>query len=317
MGRNPIDQQVRTDKVSPLPYGDARKRFVGVFANLPTALTDDGDAIDEMRIRHHVQWLLDSGVHGVSCLLNSGEFTYLDPDERERVVRCVVQACGGRIPVIAGVTGDTTQASIAFAQAASAAGADVVALQPRSLIPLKPVEVIRHYESVAAKAGAPIGIYNHPASTGVAIGPKLYGDIVEASGAVVTKDASGDLLSIPKIVNSCGEMMDYLMAEEGLVLAGLAMGARGCCLAMASVFPKEFVSLYGAVDSGQMDKARSIYNRLIPAFEIFSEIGRPRVVKVVAELRGFPLGGHRSPVLGVTPAERAHVRRTLEAMEVM
>jgi 4-hydroxy-tetrahydrodipicolinate synthase len=287
-----------------------------VIANLPTALSDDGERLDTVRMKDHIDWIISSGVQGLSCLLNSGEFTYLTPTERETVVRCVVDSSNGRVPVFAGATDETTDSSIRHAQAASDAGADVVVIQPRSLIPLRTDEILQHYVSIADAVDKPIGIYNHPKSTGATITPELFGRIVREAGAVVAKDASGDVASIPKILEACGDNFSYLTAEEALVLGGLAFGAAGCCLAMASVCPKELVGLYQSISDGNLVDARTINHRLVPIFDVIATVGRPRAVKIIAEMRGFPLGGHRRPVRHVSQSEQDMISRAVATAEL-
>jgi dihydrodipicolinate synthase/N-acetylneuraminate lyase len=78
--------------------------FEGVFANLPTAFSADGDCFDAERMREHIDWLLDVGVDGVSCLLSAGEFAYQTDAERASVIEAVVSAVGGRRPILVGIT---------------------------------------------------------------------------------------------------------------------------------------------------------------------------------------------------------------------
>ena len=51
-------------------------RFKGIYANLLTALTPDGNAFEPGAQRDYVEWVVTEGVHGVSTSLSSGEFGY-------------------------------------------------------------------------------------------------------------------------------------------------------------------------------------------------------------------------------------------------
>lgn len=290
----------------------SRPQYKGVFANMPTALTAGGKEFDSGRMRDHVQWVLDEGVHGMSCLLGSGGFTYLRPEERREVVACVVKAVDGRASVLAGVTGESTSETIRLAQDAADAGADVVMVQPRSFLPLTPSEILRHFETVAGSANAPIGIYNHPPTTGVSISPALYAEIVDATGAVVTKDGALELFNVPEILNACGDRLDYLSGNESLMLAAFALGAPGCCIAMASVLPRELAELYEAmVVSQDLEAGRDVYERLLPVLREFRRIGTPRAVKAAADIRGRALGPQRPPVLDVPADDVARLRTAM------
>lgn len=289
-------------------------RFRGVFANLPTALSDDGEAFDAGRMAAHVDWLVDEGVHGISCLLSTGGFTYLTPLERRDVVTCVVDAVAGRVAVIAGVTGDSTSATIGFARDADAAGADALLVQPRSYVPLRPDEVLAHFESVANAVDTPIGVYNHPPSTGIDISPAEHVRIIDVTGSVVAKDATDDLANIPAVLQACSRPYGYLWGDVSQLLPALTLGAPGCCTGIASVFPREVVAVHDALAvDGDMPRARAAHAHLKPVIDEISALGSPRASKAAAELRGINLGGQRRPLSAVTPEATHRLRRAIDA----
>jgi 4-hydroxy-tetrahydrodipicolinate synthase len=276
----------------------------GVYANLPTALNGSGDAVDTTRMREHVHWILDNGVAGLSCLLSSGGFTYLTAAEREEVIAAVATEAASAVPVLAGVSGETTAQTIDLAKAAFDAGCDVAMVQPRSYFALSADETLAHFAAVAmALDGKPIGIYNNPATTGVDITPSLYARIVNETGAVVTKDGSGHVFNVPDVMARCGTAMTYLWGTESTLLAGLTTGADGCCLALASVFPADVVAIYDLTAAEDLKAANDAYRTLLPMLRAFKQVGTARAVKEVARLRGFELGAPRKPLSPVTPAD--------------
>jgi 4-hydroxy-tetrahydrodipicolinate synthase len=289
-------------------------RFRGIFANLPTALTDDGRSIDVGRMRDNVAWLVEQGVHGVSCLLTTGGFTYLTTEERNAVARCVVEAVGGRVPVLAGVTDDTTAGTIALATAAGDVGVDAVLVQPRSYVPLKPDEILGHYQTVAQAVDVPIGVYSHPPSTGVQIPPALHAAIVERTGAVVAKDSAAGLENVYEILRRCGRSYGYLWPEYPLLVPALVLGAPGCCTNMAALFPREVLAIYEAVVENRDHAAgQRAVDRLEGIRRAMRTIGGIRAVKAVAALRGHSFGGHRRPLTSAPPESMASLREAISA----
>src|SRR5262245_17741470 len=63
------------------------------------------------------------GVGAVFCTGHAGEVAALSRAERAHVVRLVVEAVGGRVPVIAGVYTDSMSEAVTLAKDASEAGA--------------------------------------------------------------------------------------------------------------------------------------------------------------------------------------------------
>ena len=71
-------------------------RFEGVYANLPTPFTDDGNSLDLYRLHALIDFLLDRRIDGVACLLSSGEYPYLCHSERLELAAEVVRYVSGR-----------------------------------------------------------------------------------------------------------------------------------------------------------------------------------------------------------------------------
>lgn len=288
----------------------------GVFSNMPTALTEDGRSIDTERMGAHVNWVIESGVNGVSCLLGSGGFTYLTGDERYQVAEAVIKAASGRVPVLIGITGESTAETVELGRAVDGLGATALMVQPRSFLPLTTAEVLAHYEAVAKAVTGPIGIYNHPQTTGYAISDRDYAEIVQRTGAIVTKDGGPDLFNVSAVTDTCRDLkMSYLSGAESLLFAAFLLGADGCCVAIASVFPQEVSDMYRKIQSGDVPGAKAVYLRMLPVLRAFKKISTPRAVKAAAELRGHSLGPQRAPVQDLNEADTALLKAAIAAVE--
>ena len=64
--------------------------------------------------------LIKAGVHGLTPLGSTGEFAYLDNEQRRTVVQATIEAAGRRVPVIAGVAATATADAVAQAKAINA-----------------------------------------------------------------------------------------------------------------------------------------------------------------------------------------------------
>jgi 4-hydroxy-tetrahydrodipicolinate synthase len=77
------------------------QKFHGVFPYLVSPLDADGRVKTDVLGRLSSD-LIAKGVHGLTPLGSTGEFAYLNAQQRETVVRTTVEAAGGRVPVVAG-----------------------------------------------------------------------------------------------------------------------------------------------------------------------------------------------------------------------
>ena len=76
--------------------------FHGVFPYLVSPVDAAGRVKAEV-LEALVERLIEAGVHGLTPLGSTGEFAYLSLAQRLEVVRTVVAAARGRVPVVAGV----------------------------------------------------------------------------------------------------------------------------------------------------------------------------------------------------------------------
>src|SRR5262245_32620150 len=123
-------------------------RFHGIYANLLTALTADGNAFEPAAQRDYVEWVLSQRVHGVSTSLSSGEFGYHTAEERLHIIDCVVRTVDKRVPVLAGVSELTLRATCELAKRVEGCGVDAVMVMPRSYFVLNESEVLNYFETV-------------------------------------------------------------------------------------------------------------------------------------------------------------------------
>src|SRR5438067_1059255 len=103
--------------------------FRGTYVALLTPF-DSRAELDEARLRTHIDWLIDEGVHGLIPSGSAGEFLQLTDGERETLISITVEQAAGRTPVVAGTSADGTAEARRWAQFAEHAGADGVMVAP-------------------------------------------------------------------------------------------------------------------------------------------------------------------------------------------
>ena len=104
-------------------------RLEGIWTPIPTPLTKDG-RVDEDATRKLVDFLIEAGIDGLLPLGTSGEFALLSREEREALIRIVVDQVEHRVPVVAGVSDPSIENVIRLSSDAKKAGADGVIATP-------------------------------------------------------------------------------------------------------------------------------------------------------------------------------------------
>ncbi len=286
--------------------------FRGVYANLPTPFDDTGDKLDIQRLNGLIDFLLERGVHGIACLLSSGEYPYLSQDERKYFAQEVVRRVAKRIPVVVGVSALTTMEAKVLAIHAEDIGADAVMVMPIQYWPLQRREVIEHFKSISQATSLPIGIYDNPHLGGAPFTRDMYQILMNEANAKLSKDSSGDIMRVLEVTQTCGARVSILHGNHMEMLPAYLLGATGVCTAMASVFPEACIELYElSLVKRDWDKARRRFEELEPLFRFCQEHSLARCVKEASEIMGRRLGPQRKPLSGLKEQDREALRELL------
>src|SRR5919205_4404202 len=102
--------------MSALSHNGVDNRFRGVFAIPPTPFDDAGN-VDEPSLRRCVDFCIEAGAHGIVAPVNASESIALTDSERLRVAEVLVEQAAARVPVVGGVSGVSTAASVLYTRA--------------------------------------------------------------------------------------------------------------------------------------------------------------------------------------------------------
>src|SRR5438045_307449 len=128
----------------------------GVFPAITTQMHKDG-SLDLDATARHAEVLLRSGVNGLIFLGSLGENQMLTAEEKNLVMRAMVRAIKGRIPVLCGIAETGTGEARRAARDCETAGVDgLMVLPPMSYRTPDPGETLAHFRSVARATGLPI-----------------------------------------------------------------------------------------------------------------------------------------------------------------
>ena len=288
-------------------------RFPGIIPAITTPFDATG-AIDVAALERNLAGLLDAGVHGFVATGTMGEAGSLSADERRTVVAAAVRAAAGRVPVIVGVSAGTPDAPIADALDAARAGADAIMLLPPLGYRGDAREILAFYRAVGQAAELPLMAYNNPEASGTDMAPELIARIAaEVEQVVAVKECSGDARRIAALLNVAPEL-EVLVGGDDWALEGLLAGATGWVSGVADCAPAECAELYDACRSGELERARAIYGRLLPLARLDMTPKLVQFYKGAQDALGFTGGPVRPPRLELDEADRAVLEAALATL---
>jgi len=253
------------------------RTFSGIVPPVLTPLTTEGE-VDVTSLERLVGHLVTEGVHGVFVLGSTGEVAYLTDAQRDLVVRTVVSAVDGRVPVMAGAIDLTTARVVEQSRALVAAGVDAVVVTAPVYALNDLDEVERHFRAVAAAVDVPVLAYDIP----VRVRTKLPADLLVRLGSdgvlAGVKDSSGDDVAFRRLVAAnaaAGSPLALFTGHEVVVDGMLLLGADGVVPGLGNVDAAGYVRLWDLAQAGKWDDARREQDRIAALFEIvFQATGR-------------------------------------------
>lgn len=283
----------------------------GVFPAATTQFAEDF-SLDIAATQRSLDALVNDGVHGLILLGTCGENNSLDPDEKRAVLKAAVEAVGGRVPVVVGVSEFDTRRAVAFACDAERLGADGLMVLPAMVYVPKPEELAAHFRAVAAATALPIMLYNNPPAYRVNIGVDVLRTLQEVANIKAIKESAPDPRRFTDLINEFGDRFDLFAGLDDIALEGLMLGAKGWVSGLTSAFPQESVEMVAAAARGDWETARRIYRWFMPLLHLDAEHDLVQSIKLAEQLMGRGSERVRLPRLPLAGARRAEVIAMVE-----
>lgn len=298
--------------------------FTGIIpANLIPFNTDY--SIDEFDYRRHLRWLAD--VRGVTAIVANGhaaEVSSLNREERRRALAIAVDEVGGRLPLIAGIYTDSTLEAVDLARDAQSEGARGLLIFPPTLFmwgaQMRPEMVLRHFEMIASAVDLPLIVFQYPPASGIGYSPDTLGRLAGMPQVAAVKDWSNDIVAYERDLHSlraCGRPVAMLSSFTMSLMASVIVGADGAISGMGSVAADLQVELFDAVRAGNLERARSVNDRLEAMVSVFYAPPfldmHNRMKEALAMLGRIRRAVVRPPLQPISDHERLKIRAALDA----
>ncbi|KAJ5786756.1 uncharacterized protein N7503_011968 [Penicillium pulvis] len=212
------------------------------------------------------QHLIRGGVHGLVLAGTNAEAVLLSAEERKELVKVAKKAASdlGRpeLPVIAGISGQSTTESIRLAEDALSAGADFGLLLPPSYW-VKAVTkdvILSFYRDVADATELPLIVYSFPAMcNGLDLNSDMLSELAQHPNIVAVKLTCGNAGKVTRLTQEFehSQFGVYAGSSDWLIPC-LAGGGSGCVTGIANIFPKSVARLYALWEAGDIKEAKKL-----------------------------------------------------------
>lgn len=276
-----------------------------------TPFTPEG-GLDLPRAAELADRLIGSGSDGLIVCGTTGESPTVFYDQKIELFKTVIDAVGGRVPIVANAGDNCTDDSVEFARKVVALGVDAI----MAVVPYynKPPQegLYRHFCAVANAVDAPVILYNIPGRCVINMEPATILRVAhDCDNVVAVKQANADLSQTAAILADAPEGFEVFAGDDELTLPLMGLGASGVISVISHVAGMRFKEMIEAQASGDHTRALRIHVELLPLMKALFITANPIMVKKALQLMGFPVGGVRLPLVEATAEETAELERVM------
>lgn len=282
--------------------------FSGIWIPLVTPFSADG-AVDHAALRRLIGLYAEAGVAGVVALGTTGEPSSLDAAEQEAVLATTLDAAGGALPVIVGVSGNNARSMrerVLRLNALPLAGLLISA--PYYVRPSQ-AGIADHFTMLADASEHPVVLYDIPARTGIRIELDTLLALAAHPRIQAIKDCAGSLDTTLSLI--LDGRLQVLAGDDVRIFDTLCMGGSGAIAASAHIWPERFVALDRALKAGRLDEGRALFHALVPLIRALTSESNPAPVKAALAAQGVISGDLRAPMTQASETLRARLQNML------
>ena len=295
-------------------------RHIEGFVAAPfTAMNADGTVNLDI-IEQQARFLQRNNVGGVFICGTTGEGLSLTTAERMQIATRWAEVAGGKMTLIAHVGHNSIVEARSLAAHSRQVGFDAVgAMPPVFYKPRSVDELVAWCADVADAADLPFYYYHIPSMTGVNF---AMADFLNAA-----KDKIGNLAGVKFTYENLADYAECLAAHDGrfdilfgrdeILLAGLALGAKGAVGSTYNFVAGLYTEIIDAFAKGDLQRAQTLQQKAVRIINAIAQTpcGFLPAAKSILKMLGLDLGPVRAPLQNITDADYNALRTRLEKVD--
>ena len=273
--------------------------LIGTGVALVTPFKQDF-SIDIEALKRIVNFSIDGGIEYLVILGTTAENATLSPEEKELVIRTVIEANNGSLPLVLGVGGNNTMEVVQELQTRDLS--PFVAILSVSPYYNKPTQegIYQHFKVIAEASPIPIILYNVPGRTASNMLPTTVLRLAtDFKNVVAIKEAAGDLVQAMQLLKNKPKDFLVISGDDMIALPMVLAGGSGVISVIGQGFPKEFSEMIRLGLNKKVDEAFNYQYLLSDAIDMIFEQGNPAGIKQVFLSLGISENTVRLPLVKV------------------
>lgn len=272
--------------------------------------------IDFGSLEKLLEHIVNGGVDFIVSLGTTSEAATLTRDEKDAVMAFVKDTVNGRVPLVMGMGGNSTQAVVSKIKNTDFTGVEAIL----SVAPYynKPNQkgLYNHFKSIAGASPVPVILYNVPGRTSCNLTAETTLRLAhDFENIAAVKEASGNLNQVMEILRLRPDGFKVFSGDDALTYPLVSLGADGVISVVANAYPHDFSELVRLMNKKQFDDALKLHYKLLPFIsQIFAD-GNPAGIKAALEIMGIIKNNLRLPMVKTNKAVYMALGKFIEAYQ--
>lgn len=273
--------------------------LIGTGVALVTPFKKDF-SVDIEALQRIVNFSIDGGVEYLVVMGTTAENATLTTEEKELVIKTVVDVNKGRLPLVLGVGGNNTMQIVEELKTSDFSAFEAIL----SVSPYynKPTQegIYQHFKAIAEASPVPVILYNVPGRTASNMLPSTVVRLAnDFENVVAIKEAAGDMAQAMQIIKNAPKDFLVISGDDMLALPIVLAGGAGVISVIGQGFPKEFSEMIRLGLNKKAADAFKTHYFLSDSIDMIFEQGNPAGIKQVFQALGIADNTVRLPLVTV------------------
>jgi len=273
-------------------------------------------SIDFAALGRVVNHVITGGVNYIVVMGTTGESATLTRDEKKAIIAYVAEVNDGRVPLVTGIGGNSTQEVINCIRQSNLTGVDGIL----SVAPYynKPNQrgLFQHFKAIATCSPVPVIMYNVPGRTCSNISSETCIELAnECENIIAIKEASGDMAQIMRIIRGKPDNFSVISGDDMLTIPIIASGGSGIISVLANAFPAATSELVSNALKSNYKSAREIQLRYLEMIELLFIDGNPSGIKAILSIMNICQNNLRLPLVPVNRTIYTRIQKAIEEVK--
>lgn len=271
--------------------------LIGTGVALVTPFKKDF-SIDIEALQRIVNFSIAGGIEYLVVMGTTAENATLTAEEKELVIKTVIDVNKGRLPLVLGVGGNNTMQIVEELKTRDFSAFEAIL----SVSPYynKPTQegIYQHFKAIAEASPVPVILYNVPGRTASNMLPATVVRLAnDFENIVAIKEAAGDMAQAMQIIKNAPKDFLVISGDDMLALPIVLAGGAGVISVIGQGFPKEFSEMIRLGLNKKAADAFKTHYFLSDSIDMIFEQGNPAGIKQIFQALGIADNTVRLPLV--------------------